>query len=62
MTSLVRMFVRGLSGKAASKSNGVRVAADESGMRVDRWLAVHFPRAPHSLVQKLLRKRKVTQA
>ncbi len=59
MTSLTRIFVRGLTVQAPAKSSSVRVAGDESGMRVDRWLALHFPRVPHSLVQKLLRKRKV---
>lgn len=59
MSSLTRIFVRGLTVKAPFKSSSARVAGDESGMRIDRWIALHLPRVPHSLVQKLLRKRKI---
>ncbi|MEJ2125824.1 MAG: RluA family pseudouridine synthase [Alphaproteobacteria bacterium] len=31
------------------------VNADETAMRLDRWLKAHFPSLPHGLMQKLLR-------
>lgn len=31
------------------------IAADEDGMRLDRWFAVHYPQVPFGRLQKLLR-------
>jgi hypothetical protein len=58
MASLVRVFVRGLS--SVPKRSSARVASEESGMRLDRWLTQCTHRTvPHSLLNRLLRTRKV---
>lgn len=36
-------------------AKGPRVTADEDGLRLDRWLKIHFPALPFGQVQKLLR-------
>ena len=36
-----------------------KVAADEVGMRLDRWFRLHYPALPHARLQKLLRKGEV---
>jgi 23S rRNA pseudouridine955/2504/2580 synthase len=36
-----------------------RVAADEAGMRLDRWFRTHYPALGHGALQKLLRKGQV---
>ncbi len=33
----------------------IEVAADEDGMRLDRWFALHYPNVPFGRLQKLLR-------
>ncbi len=37
----------------------IRVARDETGMRLDRWFRVHFPDVGHVYLQKLLRSGQV---
>ncbi|MGV1013805.1 MAG: RluA family pseudouridine synthase [Methyloceanibacter sp.] len=39
------------SGAVANRT----VAADEDGMRLDRWFKTHYPALPHSRLEKLLR-------
>jgi hypothetical protein len=39
----------------------LKVKADEDGMRLDRWVHVHYPTIPNSLIHKLLRQKKVPQ-
>ncbi|HHN67535.1 MAG TPA: RluA family pseudouridine synthase [Thermopetrobacter sp.] len=36
-----------------------KVAADEAGLRLDRWFRLHYPALPHARLQKLLRKGEV---
>ncbi len=31
------------------------VSADDEGMRIDRWFALHYPQVPFGRLQKLLR-------
>jgi 23S rRNA pseudouridine955/2504/2580 synthase len=33
----------------------LKVSASEDGLRLDRWIKMHFPALPHALVQKLVR-------
>jgi 23S rRNA pseudouridine955/2504/2580 synthase len=37
----------------------IRVAAEEAGMRLDRWFRMHFPEVSHGYLQKLLRSGEV---
>jgi 23S rRNA pseudouridine955/2504/2580 synthase len=37
----------------------IAVAAEEAGMRLDRWFRTHFPEVSHSYLQKLLRSGQV---
>ena len=37
----------------------IKVTADESGMRLDRWFKAHFPQVRHGELEKYLRKGQV---